>query len=124
MCVIVGFSDESATGDALGPFLQAGYLAPKTSWPFVENAWNERILRRDPRIDYLHMVEIRDGDWQAQHGLSRLQAEDKIEFAWRQRRFVDKGTRDWNYHRFLRGVTARSTAPRAPRAPNCRWLSA
>jgi hypothetical protein len=81
MCLVVGFSDESATGDSFGPFLQAGYIAPETSWPFVADAWAERVLCREPVIPYLHMVEIRDGGWQAQHGLSQLHAEDKIEEA-------------------------------------------
>ncbi len=81
MCVVVGFSDESATGDALGPFLQAGYIAPETSWPFVANAWAERVLCREPPIPYLHMYEIRDPEWQAKYGLSRLEAADKVEEA-------------------------------------------
>ena len=81
MAVVVGFSDESASGDSLGPFLQAGYIAPETSWPFVADAWAERVLCREPCIPYLHMIEIRDPEWRSRHGLSPFQAEEKIEEA-------------------------------------------
>jgi hypothetical protein len=81
MCLVVGFSDESATGDSLGPFLQAGYIAPSTSWPSVAEAWAERVLCREPRIPYLHMREIRNPEWMATYGLSHLQAADKVEEA-------------------------------------------
>jgi hypothetical protein len=82
MAVFVSGSDETAGKHQRDTFLYAGFLAPEEDWSrFFAPAWEERVLDGPPLIPYLHMTEIRSPQWRAEHGLSRLDAEDRIDEA-------------------------------------------
>ena len=55
---------------------------PETDWySYFAPAWQERVLDAKPSIPYLHMTEIRDSGWCKEHGVSWLQAQDKMDMA-------------------------------------------
>jgi hypothetical protein len=57
MAIFVSFSDESAT---TGFFHHAGLIAWENEWDKVfVPAWQAYVLDRNPKIEYLHMTEIR-----------------------------------------------------------------
>jgi hypothetical protein len=79
MAVFVSAADESY--DA-GRFFYGGWAAPVTDWEGVfADAWNERVLAGPPQIPYLHMTDIRDWDWQREHGLTPWEADRRVESA-------------------------------------------
>jgi hypothetical protein len=79
MAVFVCCSDESYDADN---FFYSGWAAPVETW---ENdftpAWNERVLKGPPPIPFLHMTEIREWDWQDEHGLKPWQADRRVDEA-------------------------------------------
>lgn len=79
MAVFVCVADESYDD---GNFVYGGFAAPVTVWDgcFAE-AWNERVLNGPPQIPYLHMTEIRDWNWQKEHGLKPWQADRRVDAA-------------------------------------------
>lgn len=81
MAVFTAFSDESGAQDPVGPFLVGGYVADVDTWPWLASAWQDRVLNSRPSIPYLHMIEIRRKRWQSEHGLTWLQAEEKVSTA-------------------------------------------
>jgi hypothetical protein len=55
---------------------------PRRDWSrFFAPAWQERVLDGPPSIPYLHMTEMRSRKWRAEHGLSELDADDRIDEA-------------------------------------------
>jgi hypothetical protein len=76
--VYVSFSDESASADGKGYFLIAGYIAKETEWPEFSRRWQDDILDPQPKIPYIHMTEIRSREWRETHGISREQANEKV----------------------------------------------
>ena len=82
MAVFVSASDETAGKDQRGFFYRAGFVAPENDWSeYFSPAWQDRVLLGPPEIPYLHMTEIRSRAWREEHGLSRLQAEDRVDGA-------------------------------------------
>jgi hypothetical protein len=82
MAVFVSASDESAGQNQRSKFFMGGWLAPEKDWSdFFAPAWQERVLEGPPKIPYLHMTEIRSKQWREQYGISRLQADDRIDEA-------------------------------------------
>ena len=79
MAVFVSFSDESETA---GFFHHAGLIAWENEWDklFVP-AWQMYVLDRPPKIEYLHMTEIRSRAWREKRGLSREEAELRVNAA-------------------------------------------
>src|ERR1700754_5288913 len=82
MGIYVAAGDESDGPKQDGWFLFGGFVAPAEDWTrWFAPAWTERVLQGPPAIPYLHMVDIRSPNWCKQHGLTRLQAEDRIDAA-------------------------------------------
>jgi len=81
LAVYVAYSDEAAIAGSEGEFLVAGYVAAENEWPWMERAWQDRVLDGPPAIPYLHMVEIRDRPWRNEHGLSYYQGEQRVDEA-------------------------------------------
>lgn len=79
MAVFVSFSDESETA---GFFHHAGLIAWEKEWDKVfAPAWQMCVLDRLPKIEYLHMTEIRSKAWREKMGLSREEAELRVNAA-------------------------------------------
>jgi hypothetical protein len=82
MAVFLSASDESDGGHHRSDFWHGGWIGPETDWfNYFAPAWQERVLDATPKIPYLHMTEIRDHDWRQEHGVSWLQAQDKMDEA-------------------------------------------
>jgi hypothetical protein len=80
--VYVSYTDESQSKDQKsGMFFIAGYVADELKWPEFSKRWSEEVILSDPPIPYLHMVEIRSESWRVKHGLTRVQADEKIRIA-------------------------------------------
>jgi hypothetical protein len=81
VAVFTSFSDETASADPAGIFLVGGYIGDVDFWGAFAGEWNERIILSEPRIPYLHMREIRNPEFQKEHGLTREQASQKVDAA-------------------------------------------
>jgi hypothetical protein len=82
MAVFISGSDESAGRTQRDTFLFAGWVGPEEDWSrFFAPAWQERVLNGPPAIPYLHMTEIRSQQWRAKYGISKLEADDRIDEA-------------------------------------------
>ena len=82
MAVFLSASDESDGGHHRSPFWHGGWVAPETDWTrYFVPAWQERVLDAKPKIPFLHVTDIRDADWRKEHGVSWLQAQDKLDEA-------------------------------------------
>lgn len=82
MAVFLSASDENAGKDQRSDFFFGGWLAPENDWSaFLAPAWQEQVLDGPPKIPYLHMTEIRSPAWREKNGLSRLDANDRIDAA-------------------------------------------
>ncbi len=82
MAVFVSGLDETAGKTHRDTFLLAGFVAPEHDWSrFFAPAWQERVLDGPPAIPYLHMTEIRSPKWREKYGLSKLEADDRIDTA-------------------------------------------
>jgi hypothetical protein len=82
MAVFVSASDETDGGHHRSKFWHGGWLMPETDWyRYFAPAWQERVLDEKPSIPYLHMTEIRNLEWCKDHGVSWLQAQDKMDTA-------------------------------------------
>jgi hypothetical protein len=76
MGIFVSFSDESETS---GFFHHAGLIAWEKEWDKVfVPAWQKYVLDRPPKIEYLHMTEIRSRAWREKRGLSPEEAELRV----------------------------------------------
>jgi hypothetical protein len=63
-------------------FSSAAGLRPKRiGTTFLCLHGRPRVLDGPPRIPYLHMTEMRSSGWRNEHGLSRLDADDRIDSA-------------------------------------------
>src|ERR1035441_8314627 len=79
MAIFVSFSDESETA---GFFHHAGLIAWEKEWDKVfVPAWQKYVLDRPPKIEYLHMTEIRSRAWREKRGLSPEEAELRVNAA-------------------------------------------
>jgi hypothetical protein len=82
MAVFVSGSDETSGKDHRGVFHHAGFIAPEKDWSdYFAPAWRERVLDGIPSIPYLHMTDIRSDKWRKKYGLSRLEAEGRVDEA-------------------------------------------
>jgi len=82
MAVFISASDESCGKTQRDPFFLGGWVGPEEDWSrFFAPAWQERVLDGPPTIPYLHMTDIRSSQWRFKNGLSRLQAEDRVDEA-------------------------------------------
>lgn len=82
MAVFVAFADGSIGGAEGAQFRFGGFVAPLRDWDeFFIPAWEERVLRRDPPIDYFHTAELSDPDGCAKFGLTWGEGDQKIEEA-------------------------------------------
>lgn len=82
MAVFVAAGDESDGAKQEGYFLYGGFVAPIRDWiDWFAPAWEERVLYVEPRIPYLHMVEIRSESWRNRYGLTETQAERRVDEA-------------------------------------------
>lgn len=80
--VFLAASDESNGANSLGDFQTTGWLAPESDWyQFFNPAWRERVLDKPPRIPYLHVTEMRSRTWREEHGITRLDADDRLDEA-------------------------------------------
>jgi hypothetical protein len=78
MAVFTAYSDESGVADPSGEFLVCGYVAEERVWPFVNAAWQERVLDGPPKLPYFHMKEMRRPEWRQQHAITFNDAETRI----------------------------------------------
>jgi hypothetical protein len=84
MAVFVAGTDESAGKDHRSMYFRGGFVAPERDWSeWFAEAWQERVLSGPPEIPYLHMTEIRSPKWRAKHGLSDVEAEQRVDEAFR-----------------------------------------
>jgi hypothetical protein len=82
MAVFLSASDENARRTRQGHFFLGGWVASEEDWSrFFTPAWQERVLDGPPPIPYLHMTEMRSQRWRSEYGLSKLQADDRIDEA-------------------------------------------
>jgi hypothetical protein len=82
MAVFVSASDEGSGANHLCPFEVTGWIAPEEDWSrFFAPAWQSRVLDGPPSIPYLHVTGIRSKAWRAKHGLTQLQADDRLDEA-------------------------------------------
>ena len=82
MAVFASASDESDGGHHRSTFWHGGWVAPVTDWSlYFAPAWQERVLDAKPAIPFLHMTDIRNPKWRKEHGVSWLQAQDKMDEA-------------------------------------------
>ena len=82
MAVFLAASDESSGASSFTDFQITGWLAPEQDWyRFFNPAWQERVLDRSPKIPYLHVTETRSRTWREKHGITRLQANDRLDEA-------------------------------------------
>jgi hypothetical protein len=79
MAAFVSASDENTDGR---DFFFGGLLAPEQDWSrYFVPAWQTRVLDGPPLIPYLHMTEIRSRAFRDQYGLTKLQADDRLDQA-------------------------------------------
>ena len=84
MAVFVAGADESAFGHRGGEFFFGGFVAPEFDWStYFANAWQERVLDTHPKLDYLHVTDLKTPSWRLEHGISEIDAERKIDEAFR-----------------------------------------
>ncbi|HXP79855.1 MAG TPA: hypothetical protein VN976_08110 [Verrucomicrobiae bacterium] len=82
MAVFISGSDENSGKHHRDTFFFGGWVGPEEDWSrFFAPAWQERVLAGPPKIPYLHMTDIRSKSWRGKWGLSRLDAEDRIDEA-------------------------------------------
>jgi hypothetical protein len=82
MAVFISASDEHSGSDGRGRFLFGGYIGPELDWlQFFVPAWQGRVLDGPPKIPYLHMTEIRGKEFRDKYGLSRWDADKRVDEA-------------------------------------------
>ena len=81
MAVFVAFSDEGLSNQS-GLFHYSGLIAPELDWfRWFSPAWQERILDGPPVIPFLHMTDIRSKSWRNKYGITRSDADHRIDEA-------------------------------------------
>lgn len=82
MSVFVSASDESSGADHLCDFQCSGFVAPEADWSqFFAPAWQERVLNGPPKIEYLHVTEMRSRSWREKNGVTEIDAEKRLDEA-------------------------------------------
>jgi hypothetical protein len=82
MSLFIIASDESPGKDMNSRLFYGGYMAPASVWrnEFAA-AWQSRVLSGPPEIPFLHMVDIRSEKFRQRFGLSREDADRRIDAA-------------------------------------------
>ncbi len=81
MAVFVSASDENTATDKRECSF-GGFIAPEEDWSrYFAPAWQERVLDGPPPIPWLHMTEIRSRKFRDEHGLSRDDADSRLDEA-------------------------------------------
>jgi hypothetical protein len=78
VAVFVAYSDEAGVGDPGGEFLIAGHVADEKEWPWITDAWQNRVLDGPPKLPYLHMVDIRSREWRKQQAITFNDGEERV----------------------------------------------
>lgn len=82
MAVFIAASDEASGKTHRDTFRHGGFLAPEEDWfNIFAPLWDTRVLKGPPRIEYLHMTEIRSRGWRESHGLTRSEGEFRVDEA-------------------------------------------
>jgi hypothetical protein len=72
--VHVSYTDETEVKN--GRFIIA--VADELEWPKFSEQWERDIIKSDPPIPYLHMVEIRSREWREKYEITKEQGEEKV----------------------------------------------
>jgi hypothetical protein len=84
VAVFIAASDESSERHHDGQFYYGGVVAPVTDWwDWFAPAWEERVLNGPPKIPYLHMTDINSSKFLREHGLTEVDAQQRIDEALR-----------------------------------------
>ncbi len=76
MAVFIASSDETEIGGHRGMFMHSGLLAPEDDWSrYFAPAWEERVLLAPPAIPYLHVIDLRNREWQKANGICLTDSE-------------------------------------------------
>lgn len=79
LAVFLAASDES---HGSGSARYGGFTLSVSDWSeWFAPAWEQMVLAGPPRIPHLHMTEIRSEEWRASWGLTRLDADRRVEAA-------------------------------------------
>jgi hypothetical protein len=79
MTVFLAASDETL-GESV--FHYAGYVAPVACWSdALVPAWEERVLKGNPRLDEFHITDLRSRSWREEHGITEVDVERRIDAA-------------------------------------------
>jgi hypothetical protein len=82
VAVFISASDETAGECSDSDFQIMGWIAPELDWSqFFAPAWQERVLDGPPKIPYLHVTDMRSRAWREKHGITRLDAESRLDEA-------------------------------------------
>ncbi len=83
MTVFLACSDETvADTGSMREFYYAGFIAPLLHWhASFALEWQAKVLDGPPQIPYLHMTDVMRKEWCENHGLSRRDAEGRIDSA-------------------------------------------
>ncbi len=82
MALFVAASDESTDEKETGRFFLGGWVAREQLWDkaFAPD-WQRRVLNGPPKIDYLHMVDLKNPHWRAKHNITIDDAECRLDAA-------------------------------------------
>lgn len=82
MAVFLAVSDETYGGDVFSFYHFAGWIAPEPDWSqFFVPAWQERVLDGPPRIEYLHMTEMRSRAWREKWKITEIDMDERLDEA-------------------------------------------
>lgn len=82
VAVFVAGADESTGRAHTDPFLFGGFVARERLWSrSFAPAWQRRVLNGPPKIDWLHMADIKSPKWRAAHGLTPEDVEHRLDEA-------------------------------------------
>ena len=70
VCVYVSYSDETSVDNGNGQYIMAGLAANELYWPTFSERWAREVLNSDPKIPYVHMVDLRSKEWRKKYGLT------------------------------------------------------
>jgi hypothetical protein len=80
--VFQAVADESERGNQTGLFLFGGWVAPLSDWEeTITPLWEERVLNGRPTLPYLHATELLSREGRAKYGITKRQAEARIDKA-------------------------------------------
>ena len=82
VALFVAASDESTDAKTTGTFFLGGWVARERLWDkaFAPD-WQRRVLNGPPKIDHLHMVDIKNPKWCAERSITTQDAERRLDAA-------------------------------------------